>query len=46
MAIPAFIERGAARWFNGSLTHWTYEPIRDAMAIAEAIQANLNLITR
>ena len=42
----AFIERGAARWFNGSLTHWTYEPIRDAMAIAEAIQANLNLITR
>ena len=42
----AFIERGAARWFSGSLTHWTYEPIRDAMAIAEAIQANLNLITR
>jgi mitochondrial fission protein ELM1 len=42
----AFIERGAARWFNGSLTHWTYEPIRDAMAIAEAIQTNLNLITR
>jgi len=42
----AFIERGAARWFNGSLTHWTYEPVRDAMAIAEAIQAHLNPITR
>lgn len=37
----AFIERGAARWFNGSLTSWSYEPIRDAMAIAEAIQARL-----
>jgi mitochondrial fission protein ELM1 len=37
----AFIERGAARWFNGSLTPWSYEPIRDAMAIAEAIQARL-----
>ena len=37
----AFIERGAARWFNGSLTTWTYEPIRDAMAIADAIQARL-----
>jgi mitochondrial fission protein ELM1 len=37
----AFIERGAARWFGGSLTSWTYEPIRDAMEIAEAIQARL-----
>ncbi len=37
----AFIERGAARWFNGSLAPWSYEPIRDAMAIAEAIQARL-----
>ena len=42
----AFIERGAARWLNGGLTHWTYEPIRDAMSIAEGIQANLNLIIR
>lgn len=37
----AFIERGAARWFNGHLAAWTYEPIRDAMAIAEAIQTRL-----
>lgn len=37
----AFIERGAARWFNGSLAPWSYEPVRDAMAIAEAIQARL-----
>ena len=37
----AFLERGAARWFNGNLTHWSYEPIRDAMTIAEAIQARL-----
>ena len=37
----AFIERGAARWFSGSLTAWSYAPIRDAMAIAEAIQDRL-----
>ncbi|GBF58476.1 hypothetical protein PbB2_02162 [Candidatus Phycosocius bacilliformis] len=37
----AFVDRGAARWFNGSLTPWAYEPIRDAMDIAEAIKARL-----
>jgi mitochondrial fission protein ELM1 len=39
----AFIERQAARWFNGTLTPWTYEPVRDAMEIAKAIETRLIL---
>jgi uncharacterized protein len=33
----AFIKRGAARWFNGTLETWTYPPVRDAMDVARTI---------
>lgn len=36
-----FVDRGAARWFNGTLERWTYPPVRDAMAVAQAIVARL-----
>lgn len=32
-----FIAAGAARWFTGSLHHWTYDPIREAKRAAEEI---------
>jgi len=32
-----FIDRGAARWFTGSVSHWTYTPIREAGRAAEEI---------
>jgi mitochondrial fission protein ELM1 len=37
----ALIQMGAARWFDGTLTKWTYAPVRDAMAVAQAIVAKL-----
>jgi mitochondrial fission protein ELM1 len=37
----ALIKFGAARWFDGRLTKWTYAPVRDAMAVAQAIVAKL-----
>ena len=36
-----FIAAGAARWFDGSLETWTYQPIRDALNVAKAIIAKL-----
>jgi uncharacterized protein len=36
-----FIDRGAARWFDGELDSWTYPPVRDAMAVAQAIAVRL-----
>jgi hypothetical protein len=32
-----FIDRGAARWFDGELGQWTYEPIREAARAANEI---------
>lgn len=32
-----FISRNAARWFTGSLTGWTYTPIREAARAADEI---------
>jgi uncharacterized protein len=37
----AFIRKGAARWWNGSLQTWTYPPVRDAMDVARAIERKL-----
>jgi uncharacterized protein len=37
----AFLEAGAARWFNGSLESWTYPPVKDALEVARAIVARL-----
>jgi uncharacterized protein len=36
-----FVGRGAARWFSGKLESWTYPPVRDAMAVAQAIARQL-----
>jgi uncharacterized protein len=33
----AFLDRGAARWFAGTLETWTYLPARDALEVASAI---------
>ncbi len=32
-----FIDRGAARWFAGTLDTWTYEPVREAERAADEI---------
>lgn len=36
-----FIERGAARWFDGALESWTYAAIKDGLEVAQAILARL-----
>ena len=36
-----FRDIGASRPFNGNLEHWTYEPIRDAKTVAQAIKKKL-----
>jgi uncharacterized protein len=36
-----FIGRGAARWFEGALTGWTYAPIREAARAADEIVKQL-----
>jgi hypothetical protein len=38
-----FIDRGAARWFEGKLETWTYAPIREAARAADAIVKQLLL---
>jgi uncharacterized protein len=40
-----FLERGAARWFDGRLESWTYPPVRDAMAVAQAIARHFTTAT-
>jgi mitochondrial fission protein ELM1 len=37
-----FVKAGVARWFTGELEHWTYAPVRDAMAVARAIAQRLS----
>ncbi|MEO0983430.1 MAG: mitochondrial fission ELM1 family protein [Pseudomonadota bacterium] len=32
-----FIDRGCARWFDGALEAWSYEPLREADKVADAI---------
>ena len=33
----SFIRRGCARWFDGNLQTWTYEPLREADRVADEI---------
>lgn len=33
----SFIDRGCARWLHGGLETWTYEPLREADRVADAI---------
>ncbi|MEM1037479.1 MAG: mitochondrial fission ELM1 family protein [Pseudomonadota bacterium] len=33
----SLIERGAARWFDGQIESWTYEPLREAERVAHII---------
>ena len=33
----SLIERGCARWFEGTLDHWDYAPLREAGRVADAI---------
>jgi mitochondrial fission protein ELM1 len=35
------LNRGAARWFTGSLDQWTYEPLREAERVADLIVTKL-----
>ncbi len=37
----SFIDRGCARWLDGKLETWTYEPLREADKVADAIVARL-----
>lgn len=37
----SFIDRGAARWLHGSIETWTYDPIREADRVADAIVQSL-----
>ncbi len=37
----SFIARNAARWFTGSLTGWTYPPVREAARAADEIVRRL-----
>ena len=37
----SFIDRHAARWFTGSLTGWTYTPVREAARAADEIVRQL-----
>ena len=33
----SLISRGCARWFDGTLAHWQYSPLREADRVADAI---------
>lgn len=33
----SLIQHGAARWFTGTLEHWTYEPLREVDRVADAV---------
>jgi len=37
----SLIARGCARWFEGSLSHWDYTPLREAERVADRITAEL-----
>ncbi len=37
----SLIARGCARWFEGTLSHWTYTPLREAERVADRIVAAL-----
>ncbi|MEO0753787.1 MAG: mitochondrial fission ELM1 family protein [Pseudomonadota bacterium] len=37
----SLIDRGCARWFNGTLARWTYEPLREADRVADRIIADI-----
>jgi len=37
----SLITHGCAQWFDGSLKKWTYEPLREADRVADAIVAKL-----
>ena len=37
----SLIRRGCARWFDGTLETWAYEPLREAARVADAIIAKL-----
>ncbi|MEM1086987.1 MAG: mitochondrial fission ELM1 family protein [Pseudomonadota bacterium] len=37
----SLIERGCARWFDGPLEKWTYQPLREADRVADAIVKRL-----
>lgn len=37
----SLIDRGAARWFDGTLETWSYEPLREADRVADAIVEQL-----
>ncbi len=37
----SLIARGCARWFDGTLEGWAYEPLREADRVADAIVARL-----
>jgi uncharacterized protein len=40
-----FLDRGAARWFSGTLENWRYSPVRDSLDVAQAIVARLTNAT-
>jgi mitochondrial fission protein ELM1 len=33
----SLVDRGCARWFDGNLDQWTYEPLREAARVADTI---------
>lgn len=37
----ALVERGIARWFDGKVEHWHYEPLREIDRVADAIMTKL-----
>ncbi|MEO0817706.1 MAG: mitochondrial fission ELM1 family protein [Pseudomonadota bacterium] len=37
----SLIQRGVARWFDGDLQSWSFEPLREADRVADAIVAKL-----
>ena len=37
----SLIRRGVARWFDGDLESWSFEPLREADRVADAIVAKL-----
>lgn len=36
-----FIDRSVARWFDGQIAKWTYEPLREIDRVADAVVARL-----
>ena len=37
----ALIDRGIARWFDGTVDHWSYTPLREVDRVADAIMKKL-----